>query len=460
LATYSHPGVYVEEVPSAIRPIAGVGTSTAGFVGAFDGPLALGRRTDVLIGAGDGAKKVFDLAEHPVDTKAANSTFRVGGQAVTGTKVTNDDARGVATVEFTDAPADGAQVRGDYTPQFDPVPAGEVHLCTTFADFTSRFGSFSTDPGQANLAHAVYGFFANGGSRCYVQREANNAAVGPSTLTRFEALDEIAIVAAPGITTKAARTAIATHCRVRTKDRFAILDVPQDLGRDPQPDLGLLTFENANNVLPQPSDYAAVYAPWLEVPDPLSDGTVWVPPSGHVAGIYARVDTERGVHKAPANEAVMGASGLRYLIGDAQQDGLNPQGVNAIRLLDGAVRVYGARTLGGDQNTEWKYVSVRRLFLYLRKSILRGTGWVVFEPNDAALWAKINRNVNAFLTNVWRDGALFGATPAEAFYVKCDEETNPQSVRDQGQVVTEIGVAVTKPAEFVIFRISQWSGPS
>jgi hypothetical protein len=127
--------------------------------------------------------------------------------------------------------------------------------------------------------------------------------------------------------------------------------------------------------------------------------------------------------------------------------------------MNGNINVWGARTMGGDKNGEWKYVSVRRLFLFLRESIDEGTQWVVFEPNDQALWGKIRRNVSAFLTNVWRTGALFGATPQEAFYVKCDEETNTVEVRDLGQVVTEIGVAIVRPAEFVVFRISQWAGP-
>jgi hypothetical protein len=179
-----------------------------------------------------------------------------------------------------------------------------------------------------------------------------------------------------------------------------------------------------------------------------------------MAGIYARVDTNRGVHKAPANEEVRGALGLKYLISKSQQDGLNPNGVNCIRELNGSLLVWGARTLGGDKNGEWKYINVRRLFLFLRESIDEGTQWVVFEPNDQTLWAKIRLNIGAFLTNVWRDGALFGSTPQEAFFVRCDETTNPLSVREEGKVITEIGVAVTKPAEFVIFRISQWGGPT
>jgi phage tail sheath protein FI len=178
-----------------------------------------------------------------------------------------------------------------------------------------------------------------------------------------------------------------------------------------------------------------------------------------MAGIYARVDTQRGVHKAPANETVLGAVGLKYNLSKAKQDGLNPQGINCIRSLNGNIRVWGARTLGGDGNGEFKYINIRRLFNFLRESLDEGTQWTVFEPNAPDLWAAIRRNVTAFLTIVWRSGALFGNTPEQAFYVKCDEETNPPEIRDQGQVITEIGVAVVKPAEFVVFRISQWAGP-
>jgi phage tail sheath protein FI len=269
-------------------------------------------------------------------------------------------------------------------------------------------------------------------------------------------VDEIAIVAAPGINIPSVRDAIVTHCKVATQDRMAIFDSDEEVAED------VLTGENINP--PPNSDYAAFYFPWLQVFDPAkkiqnpvqeNDGLIYVPPSGHMAGIYARVDTVRGVHKAPANEVVMGAVGLRYQTSKAQQDGLNPQGINCIRELNGAIRVWGARTVGGDANGEWRYINVRRVFLYLRESIDEGTQWAVFEPNDEKLWAKIKRNVSAFLTTVWRSGALFGSTPEQAFYVKCDAETNPPELREVGQVVTEIGVAVVRPAEFVIFRISQ-----
>jgi phage tail sheath protein FI len=174
-----------------------------------------------------------------------------------------------------------------------------------------------------------------------------------------------------------------------------------------------------------------------------------------MAGIYARVDETRGVHKAPANEGVRGALALEYLVTSNEQGELNRNGINVIRGFDGNIKVWGARTLGGDGNGEFKYINVRRLMNFMRESIDEGTQFVVFEPNNPALWQKIVRAVTAFLTNVWRDGGLFGLTPEQAFFVKCDETTNPPEVRELGQVVTEIGVAIVKPAEFVIFRISQ-----
>ena len=219
--------------------------------------------------------------------------------------------------------------------------------------------------------------------------------------------------------------------------------------------------------MPKTTDLAAWYFPWIKVfdpgtqlQDPTRDGSLAVPPSGHLAGIYARVDTERGVFKAPANEVVRGALGVTHALSKADQDGLNPKGVNCIRVLNDNIYVWGARTIGGDANADLKYISVRRTLLFLRESIEQGTQWAVFEPNTPALWAKITRNVTAFLTTVWRSGALFGTTPQEAFFVKCDAETNPAELRDLGQVVTEIGVAIVRPAEFVIFRISQFSAPA
>lgn len=249
------------------------------------------------------------------------------------------------------------------------------------------------------------------------------------------------------------------HCENMT-NRFAILDAPV-LDDTANPDKATIQ-RNLRD-----SDYAALYFPWIYVFDsatqtihPDSDGRILCAPSGHIAGIYSRVDHERGVHKAPANEVIRGALDLDRLVSRSMQDSLNPYGINCIRLINDKITVWGARTLGGDANTDLKYINVRRTLIFLKESIDRGTQWAVFEPNDRTLWAKITRNVTAFLTSVWRDGALFGATPAEAFYVRCDDETNPQEERDLGKITTEIGVAIVRQAEFVIFRISQWAGPT
>ena len=344
--------------------------------------------------------------------------------------------------------------------QVDP---GVAKLCTNFSEFRKFFGDFSLTASQNTLAHAVYGFFNNGGTRCYVVRIADATGLD-NALAALAAIDEVAIVAMPGVTDAALIGKIDTHCRITTQDRVAIFDSPETVADNKGfVDLTQLDPSNPKHILPQFSDYAAYYFPWIQVFDPAtktrlpdSDGRIFVPPSGHVAGVYARVDVRRGVFKAPANEVVMGALGLKYTISKAQQDGLNPQGVNCIRDLNGNIRVWGARTVGGNANGEWRYISVRRTMLFLRESIDEGLQWAVFEPNDQSLWAKITRNVSAFLTTQWQLGMLFGSTAQEAFYVKCDAETNPPELREIGQVVTEIGVAIVRPAEFVIFRISQW----
>ena len=170
-------------------------------------------------------------------------------------------------------------------------------------------------------------------------------------------------------------------------------------------------------------------------------------------GVYSRTDAERGVHKAPANEIIRGALGMKYNVSKGEQDLLNPKGINAIRFMNGAIRIWGARTLSSDPS--WRYINVRRLFIMVESSIERATQWVVFEPNDHRLWKRVQRTIASFLTLLWRNGALMGVSPEQAFYVKCDEETNPPEVIDAGQLVVEIGLAPVKPAEFVIFRIGQ-----
>lgn len=427
---YAAPGVYVEEVSSGAKPIAGVGTSTAGFIGvAANGvvmPLKPGRSTKST----------------PTDNP--------------------DDFYALA-------------------------PAGVPQLITSWESFKNSFGDIQD--GNRVLAGAVYGFFNNGGTRCWVVRvvsaearsgntraetsgkaDSSGGATPPQppappraltvsiaanalkeALDAFKAIDEIALVAAPGVVDRAAQNTIIDHCQNEfLQDRFAILDgQPAPAALTPDAIAGGITN----------SSYAAIYFPWIDVGEADAAGNALpFPPSGHIAGIYARVDAVRGVHKAPANEVIRGALDVARPVTKEDQVGLNPQGINVLRRFGGNVTLWGARTYSNDP--EWIYINVRRLFLFLRESIDEGTQWVVFEPNDAALWGKIRRNIGAFLTNVWRSGALFGATPEEAFYVRCDESLNPPEVRALGHVVTEVGVAVVRPAEFVIFRISQWDGPA
>jgi uncharacterized protein len=281
-------------------------------------------------------------------------------------------------------------------------------------------------------------------------------------LEGLEVLDDVTMVTIPDLMTrmpgeklnldmvKAVQGMMIAHCE-RMGDRVAILDAPPDL--TPQ-EVKKWRME----VTGFDSSYAALYYPWIKVMDTATDTIITVPPSGHIAGIWARNDNTRGVHKAPANEVVLGAVGLAYQTTKGEQDTLNPIGVNCVRNFPGrGIRVWGARTLSSDP--AWRYINVRRLFNYVEKSIEGGTQWVVFEPNNRKLWARVSRDVSAFLRMVWRDGALFGSTPAEAFYVKCDDELNPPESRDLGRLIIEIGMAPVKPAEFVIFRISQWAGP-
>jgi phage tail sheath protein FI len=394
MAAYLSPGVYVEEVSSGPRPIEAVGTSTAGFVG---------------------------LAP-------------------------DADAR-----------------------------QNEAVAVNNWSEFMREFvqpGNASTD-----LANAVYGFFLNGGSRCYVVNtgSADGAIAGNGRgLDALEAVDEVAIIAAPGRTDPAAHTALLDSAE-RTQDRVAILDGPatvdnvETLTRVATVS-GTVTEEAAPaeggkkppaqraGLRPRESEggYGAFYYPWIVVRDALDpDSQIQMAPSGHLAGLYARTDAERGVHKAPANLPIRGALGVSRIVSRAEQDVLNPAGVNCIRYFTReGVRVWGARTLAPSAS-EWRYLNVRRLFNMIEESIAISTRWVVFEPNDRPLWKSIKRDVDAFLTLLWRQGALAGASPEQAFFVRCDAETNPPEVVDAGQVVALIGIAPMKPAEFVIFRIGQ-----
>ena len=391
------PGVYVQEVSEGGRPITAVGTSTAAFIG--EAPLA-----DAMV--------------------------------------------------------------------------NEARAVNNWSEFVARFmPEEEKDRKSTLLSNGVYGFFENGGSRCFIVNTGRGADVDDA-LQVAEIEDEIAIVAAPGLSDPAVHAALQAHCE-RTEDRVAILDTPEEVD-----DIGLLTQaetvpvpkEGRNTrgrgsraggsadegpkkggLLPAQSDrgFTTVYFPWITVLDPISDTLVNVPPSGHMAGIWARTDANRGVHKAPANETVNGALNLTYRLTRDEQGVLNDVGVNCLRLFArSGIRVWGARTRA-DAASEWRYLNVRRLFNMIEESIVEGTNWIVFEPNDRTLWKHIRRDIGAFLTRVWRDGALFGATPEEAFFVKCDQETNPPDVIDAGQVVAIVGIAPVKPAEFVVFQVMQ-----
>lgn len=264
-------------------------------------------------------------------------------------------------------------------------------------------------------------------------------------LCAFKEINNVSIMAIPGVTSPAVQLALVAHC-TNTGASFAVLDVPMDLVK---PDDVLAHREKID------SDYAAMYHPWIQIYDSLNKKPAYIPPSGAVCGIYARSDVERGVHKAPANEVVYNCIGLSSLYNKAEQDILNPAGVNLIRTLPGqGIRVWGARTCSS--NSLWKYVNVRRLFIYLEESIKSETNWAVFEPNDEMLWSRVGRTIRAFLRDMWRNGALVGSTEDQAFYVNIGRDTMSQNDILNGRLICEIGVAPSRPAEFVIFRITQF----
>ncbi len=529
---YLAPGVYVEEIPSARQPIAGVGTNTAAFIGLVPDTLyypvpnndydpvaardalktqlgtpgtegSVAEKPDAKLARLEGElqdlKNKLASATTDDDKRAFTRQVKDKQQEVTAAQkeLAASSARVPAAVEGEDLTYDSGEpdptflspsnVRPYYLRKFDvEVETGDTKFCTNFTEYTNYFGPFSafqsgTDwnkpmyPGHNALTHAVYGFFKNGGTRCFVAR-VRSPAEFQKVLMNFESIDEVALIAAPGLPKNSDTwTGLIDYSEDENHENvFAILDSPKVVGDPTDFDIKKLQYsDSGEQSIPRPSKNAAFYFPHIEVVDPakqLQDadparqvetkyrGRTYVPPCGHMAGIYARTDEERGVHKAPANCVIRGAIDVKYYVSKPKQEILNPQGVNVIRTMNGAVTVWGARTIGGDRNGEWKYIPVRRFFLFLQESIDEGTQWVVFEPNDDALWGKIRLNVTAFLTNVWRSGALFGLTPEEAFYVKCDAELNPPEVRDLGQVITEIGVAIVRPAEFVIFRISQSTG--
>lgn len=504
MPTYLSPGVYVEEVASGSRPIEGVGTAVAAFVGlAEKGPVneptlvsnwtqftdrfggfiegsylahsvygyflnGGGNCFVVRIGA-NGSGNAGELSAAP-SAQLGGYTATAIGAAATAKKVELivEDAGG-------DKPADGefklvVKVDGKAAETYDNVTTkkGASNVATKVKDASEliTLEATSTAGGLATIEKGTVALAApepepepsteDLGADDYVGDPADRTG-----FSGLEAVDEVTMVAVPDLvaayetgaidleTMQAVQLAMIAHCELMG-DRMAILDPPP--GLSPQQIQNWRVHGAGYD-----SKYATLYWPWVKVFDPATGTNQFVPPSGHMAGIWARSDDTRGVHKAPANEVVRGAITLQTQITKAEHDLLNPVGINCIRSFPGrGVRVWGARTLSSDP--EWRYLNVRRLFNYLEETILLGTQWVVFEPNDRMLWARIRRTISAFLVNEWRKGALFGTTPEEAFFVKCDDETNPAEGIDAGQVVCQIGIAPVKPAEFVVFQLSQFSG--
>ncbi|HKG10703.1 MAG TPA: phage tail sheath subtilisin-like domain-containing protein [Gaiellaceae bacterium] len=509
MPNYLTPGVYVEEIPARSKPIEGVGTSTAAFVGLAPGgpintPMRISNWTQFAKIYGDPANP--DNGPFMEGSYLAHSLygyFANGGSMCWVVRVGKGDgapraqaalpAAGDTSVEAYRALAKG-NADGEISIELTEEPTGgdkadsTYKLVVTSGSEKEEFDGLSLKKGKANIATKV-----NAASKLIKIEEAGESIpeelrvpasgkyalsvpsipAGDLDASDFEgdvarrqglgsiaALDEVTMLVMPDAMTLAQngrgdaairdlQGKMIAHCE-GMGDRMVILDAPPNM-------LPQDILDWRMNTAGYDSKYAALYYPWIEVMDPLSKSPMMIPPSGHVAGIWARTDTTRGVHKAPANEVVLGANGLAFQVTAAEQGGLNQNGINCIRAFPGrGIRVWGARTMSSDP--EWRYVNVRRLFNYVSESIMRGTQWAVFEPNDQRLWMQLKISTTNFLTRVWRDGALFGSTPQQAFYVKCDAETNPPDVVEAGQVVVEVGIAPVKPAEFVIFRISQFTG--
>ncbi len=343
---------------------------------------------------------------------------------------------------------------------------------TSFSDFERAYGGLDPLVGETGpicnyVAHAARVFFENGGTRLYIARVREGAdeeayagtedgnAECKSGLKALEAIEDISIVATPGATagqsddcSAAIAERLIEHCE-RMRHRFAVLDPPEGQ-----------TIEAVRSYRARfDSKHAALYYPWVQVEDPITGWKIYLPPSGFIAGLYARNDADHGVHKAPANLIVRLADGLERQVTQEESAILNTESINSLRFFDGrGYRVWGARTICSDP--EWKYVNLRRYFNYLEQSIDHGTKWTVFEPNSQSLWDNVRNTITTFLYNEWRSGALVGSTPEQAYYVRCDRSTITQMDINTGRLVCEIGVAAIKPAEFVIFRIAQKTAES
>jgi phage tail sheath protein FI len=500
MPNYLSPGVYVEEVEAGSRPIEGVGTAVAAFVGlASQGPVNTptlvtnwsqfaqtfgefmpgsylahavyayflnGGGTAYVVRIGADGESPTAKAELPSAKDKATAAFRIAAleSGAAGDGITVDVS------PATDASDDTFKLtvrrNGKDEEVFDnlSVKKGKTYA-PTVVKTQSKLIKLEEIGTAGALVPAAGSTALSGGTKTTAVRVTPDDYVGSAAdrtgFAGLEAVDTVTMLAVPDLMSvyqqgiidlegvQAVQLAMIAHCELMG-DRVAILDAPP--GYNAQQ-----IREWRVDKVAYDSKYASLYWPWVKVYDPIAGRPTFIPPSGSIAGIWARSDEARGVHKAPANEVVRGALSLELQLTKGEHDQLNPQGINCIRAFPGrGIRVWGARTLSSDPS--WRYLNVRRLFNYVEESILEGTQWVVFEPNDMALWERVKRTINAFLLGVWRDGALFGATPQEAFYVKCDAETNPPDVVDRGQLVVEVGIAPVKPAEFVIFRIAQFSG--
>ena len=544
MPNYLTPGVYVEEIPSQSKPIEGVGTAVAAFVGlAPGGPInqavkianwtqftrtfgdrlepkngpfmegaylahavygyfhngggscyvtRIGVKEDAVgqaalpLGAGDGREAYRAIARDGVDGPVKVEIEEE--KATADAAATKDVKPASAGDKAADAKgADEPQPRKGTGAGAGGGPEKTYRLVVVAGSTREEFSGLTTRSGESNIVTKVnkqsklitledrsaalpeldrvpatgsyeLGIVAGDG------REVTSTGLEGDVANRtgiggLAAIDEITMLCVPDLMAlqsngdtamvKDVQSKMIAHCE-GAADRMAILDAPK--GMKPQ-QIGDWRMDVAG----YDSKFAALYYPWIEVMDPLSGGKtpMLVPPCGHVAGVWARSDNTRGVHKAPANEVLLAVNDLEFQVTGDEQANLNKNGINCIRSFSGrGIRIWGARTLSSDP--EWRYINVRRLFNYISESIMEGTQWAVFEPNDQRLWMQLKIAATNFLTRTWRSGALFGATPGEAFYVKCDAETNPPDLVEAGQVTVEIGVAPVKPAEFVVFRISQF----
>ncbi len=512
MAEYLSPGVYIEEIEVGPKPIEGVSTSNLGMAGMsergpeevrlvgswlefrrlYGDPVAAergryfahavrgffdngGRRLFVARVSGTGAGRAFRVLGNSLRIRALGPG--VSGNhilvKVSEASLAGDDRFKLHVIYFREGVPDplvdptlpGAQAQDDYVEPtqvevYDNLSSNAVaptEAVRTLAG-SSLIEAFWEDPdapaapGPADFealedgADGVPPTLQNFQGREVTEQRGGETVTYETGLLGLEGVDEVSLLAAPDEhAVPGLRSEVIGQCQ-RLRDRFALLSVES----------GQRNVQGI--VVDPPTDFAALYWPWVFVQHPSQNRRVLVPPVGHAAGIAARLDVERGVHKAPANAVVRGAVELEFPVSRTHQDILNPRGVNVIRDFrpDGrGLRLWGARTMSADPS--WKYINVRRLFLFLEESIDEGTQWVVFEPNSEALWDRVRRSIEGFLTTVWRNGALMGTSPEQAFYVKCDRSTMTEDDIQNGRLVCYIGVAPVKPAEFVIFRIHQWT---